>query len=204
MLTEEKPTEAQAGDLTFDNQLRFVERVLDNAHGLNRSIDVKANFLITAVGILTTAIGILAAGALGVKPAADWTAFLRGAGIVLILLYLMTAFSVVYPATQVFKAISKPIHPDTGAPGMLFPMMLLSRYQEKGGPSENAYLAGLGRVTRQELLHDYANQIVEVSNVYDYKQRQINSSIRRFQVLSVLWVITAMLLVCIIVLLPRA
>ena len=44
------------------------------------------------------------------------------------------------------------------------------------------------------MLHDYADQIVEVANIYRSKQTQINFSTTLFQWLTLVWIVTILLL----------
>ncbi len=183
-------------------RLAFAERCYINAQELNRSIDLKSNFLLAAVGLLTGAVGLLASSALAGKTSLEWPGILRGAGVLLILVYLLVAFSVVYSATSVYRAVPNVLRPETNAPGMIFPLMLLARFQKDEIPDEEVYLNRLSTASAQDLLHDYANQIVEVSHIYKLKQSEINRSLQRFHWMSVLWIMTMLALVSIAVLAP--
>jgi len=167
---------------------------------LNRNIDFKANFLITAVGLLTTALGVVASMALDVNKTPAVSDWLRIVGALSILLFLLMAFDVTYEATRVYQALPNMLHPNSEAPGLMFPLTVLSRFKVDGNVSEEKYLDRLSSATPQDLLYDYSNQIIEISNIYRFKQAQINLSIRRFQWLSILWIISMLLLVLIVVL----
>jgi len=186
-------------------RLDFAQRCFISAQELNRNIDFKANFLITAVGLLTTALGVVASAALSsnIQPEVPFPDVLRAIGAISLLAYLLMAFNVTYTATRVYQALPNTLHPDTQAPGLMFPLMVLTRFKVDGNVSEQKYLDTLSRATPQELLYDYTNQIMEISNIYRYKQAQINLSIRRFQWLSILWIISMVMLVVIIVLSRR-
>ncbi len=194
--------QAEIDDRLLSTRHRFAEQSFNNAQALNRAIDQKANYLIAAVGILTTALGILASGALSARLSLEWPGVLKAAALLLVLAYLLTAFGVVYPAAQVYRALANVLHPNTAAPGLLFPLMIVSRFVSEGKPDERKYFNRLSTATEGELLYDYANQIVEVSNIYRHKHTQINRSIERFRWLSVLWLATAMLLMLTILLVP--
>ena len=183
-------------------RLDFAQRIYTSGQELNRNIDFKANFLITAVGILTTALGVVAGAALNInmQPQIPWPDLLRTVGAVSILAFLLMAFTVTYTATRVYQALPNMLHPDSESPGLMFPLTVLRRFQVDGNISEEKYLDRLSRATPQELLYDYSNQILEISNIYRYKQAQINLSIRRFQWLSILWIVSMLVMVLIIVL----
>src|SRR5437867_10838393 len=189
-------------ELYVKARLDFAQRCFTSGQELNRNIDFKANFLITAVGLLTTALGVVASAALNInmQPQIPWPDLLRTLGAVSILAFLLMAFSVTYSATRVYQALPNMLHPDTEAPGLMFPLTVLSRFKVDGNVSEEKYLDRLSNATPQELLYDYSNQIIEISNIYRYKQAQINLSIKRFQWLSILWIISMLFLVLIIVL----
>lgn len=100
------------------------------------------------------------------------------------------AFAVISNATRVLAPAINTLRPNTQAPGLLFPLMVLSRT----GGDEDVYFRRLRGATPEHMLHDLANQIVEVSNVYQTKQRQLDRALRRFRWLSMLWIMVMLLL----------
>lgn len=184
-----------SADELMQARLAFAERCFTNVQDLNRSMDNKANFMLASVGLLTGSVGLLASGAISGRITSDWPGLLRASSIALILVYLMVAFSVVYTATSVYRASTGTLRPDTLAPGLLFPLMLLARYKTGGRGDEDLYLDRLMNADASTLLHDYANQILENSNIYEAKQSQVNLSLKRFRWLSVLWVATMLTIV---------
>lgn len=207
-MSSDKISEAEAAGApstpSLQTKLDYAKTCFANAQELNRVIDLKANFLISAVALLTAALGIVASNALGIKaqPGADWQGVIKTVGILLILAYLLMAFNVLHTATTVYRALAQSLRPNTSAPGLLFPLMLLSRSTVDGKADEDVYLERLLAASPQDLLHDYANQIIEVSNIYRLKQEKLNLSLARFSQTSILWVVTMIWLVGIIVLLP--
>jgi hypothetical protein len=179
-------------------KLEFAQYCLSNAQELTRTIDMKASFLLSAVGLLTTALGIVAASAIGGSAAGAWQ-WLKVFGIICTLIYLLVSFNIIYISTKVFRASSPSINPNTTAPGLIFPLLVLQRSKKDGKVSEEVYLDKLRNASTEDLLHDYAHQIVEVSNIYESKQQQINLGITRFRWLSLLWVVTMLLLVGVLV-----
>src|SRR5207248_8230546 len=90
----ETTQEASHEDELTAFRLDFAKHVFENAQSLNQVIDTKANNLIATVGVLTAALGILAAGALGGKVSLEWPGILAIIGLVLTLAYLLVAFNV--------------------------------------------------------------------------------------------------------------
>ncbi|HEX8231216.1 MAG TPA: hypothetical protein VF826_18195 [Chloroflexia bacterium] len=162
-------------------------------------MDQKANNLLSSVALLTAALGILASNAITADTPEVWQRVFKGAGVLLIVVYLLMAFNVIYVATKVYQARTHSVRPDTKAPGMLFPLMLLERYSVEGKADEEAYLKRLQRIEPKEILHDYANQIIEVSDIYRAKQKLVNLTLNQFRWLSILWVVTMLVLTLIVV-----
>jgi hypothetical protein len=77
--------------------------------------------------------------------------------------------------------------------------MLLERYSVEGKANEDTYLERLHRLEPKEILQDYANQIIEVSDIYRAKQRLVNLALDHFRRLSILWVVTMLVLMLIVV-----
>jgi hypothetical protein len=164
-------------------------------------MDQKANYLLAAVALLTAALGIVVARAIAVTVQEDWQRVLKGAGILLILLYLLLAFAVIFVATSIYQARGPRASATTAAPGMLFPLMLLKRYSVAGIDRETAYLDRLRTLQPDDVLQDYSNQIIEVSIIYEAKQKQVNLGLRLFRWMGILWLITMLVVVMIIVVL---
>jgi hypothetical protein len=181
------------------SRLQFAQATLENIQELIRAIDSKASNVVSSVALLTASLGIVAGAAIGANPdgTAEWS--LKVAGITLILAYLLLAFAVIYLATRVYRAHVRALRPGSSSPGLIFPNIILQRHRTDGKPDEDLYLRRLAQASDFELLHDYANQIVEVSNVYTIKQRQLNLCLDIFRGLSIVWVVTMLLLVMIIV-----
>jgi hypothetical protein len=186
-------------DTSVEARLGFARDVFANVQDLTKTMDQKANNLQASVALLTAALGILASSAISASTEEEWQRLFKGAGVLLILVYLLMAFNVIYIATKVYQARPHSIRPDTTAPGMLFPLMLLERFSVKGKGDEDAYLLGLQRLEPKEILRDYANQIIEVSDIYRAKQQLVNHALNQFRILSILWIVTMIILMLIIV-----
>jgi hypothetical protein len=85
----------------------------------------------------------------------------------------------------------------SSAPGLLFPLILLEKYKQGYNADEPGYYEQLLNVQGNDILHDFADQLMEISNIYQRKQQQINASIRWFEYLSVAWIISVLLLLAI-------
>lgn len=186
-------------DALNKTRIDFAERCFINAQELSRFMDQKASFLLSAVALQTGAAGILASKAVDAGTELDWQVVLKAFGFASFLIYAGIAFVVIYNATRVFRALPNLLPSDTAAPGLIFPLMLLQRYKPGQDVGEDNYLSRLLAVKPEDILHDYANQIVEVSSIYQRKQEQINRSIKLFQYLNIAWIATVLLLLATIV-----
>jgi hypothetical protein len=142
----------------------------------------------------------VASKALDATTEETWHVALKSLGLISFVAYILIAFGVIYSATRVFKALPSLLPDPTTAPGMIFPLTILQRYRSDTGAHDQKYLEGLSKVDLQGILHDYANQIMQVSSIYERKQRQINLSIRLFQYMSISWIVTVLLLLAVTVL----
>lgn len=202
---QERLQDNDVGELTgppaasVEARLSFAREVFANVQDLTKTMDQKANNLLSSVALLTAALGILASSAITASTQEDWQRLFKGAGVFLIVVYLLMAFNVIFVATKVYQARTHSVRPDTRAPGMLFPLMLLERYSVAGKADEDAYLERLHRLEPKEILQDYANQIIEVSDIYKAKQRLVNLALDHFRRLSILWIVTMLVLTLIVV-----
>jgi hypothetical protein len=171
-------------------RLDFAQRCFVNIQELNRFMDQKAGLLIAAVGILTAAIGTLATKSLSAAAASELQVWLRLISGGLLAVYLFTGFLAVFSATRVFAALGNILRPETSSPGLIFPLILLSRYKA----DEDSYFARLSTSAPEDFLRDYSNQIMEISNIYRSKQRLVNLSVARFKWLSILWIAAMLVL----------
>src|SRR5687768_6341078 len=130
----EEIAEAKASvDTVVKARIDMAERAFINAQELSRFMDQKASYLLSAVALLTTALGIVAAKSLDAQVEADWQIILKGAGLFSFLIYIVLAFMVIFNGTKVFKALPSILARPTSAPGMIFPLTLLERYKSDDG-----------------------------------------------------------------------
>ena len=184
-------------DALQKTQLEYAQKCFQNAHELNRMMDQKANFLLAAVALVTGALGIVASAALGRQTPEDWQWYFKLVAFSSMLLYLLAAFIVIFVASQVFRAKSTMVSPNTAAPGLLFPLMLINRY-----PDATKYKTRLVATSQDEIIDDYAHQIIEISNIYRQKQASINLATQVFQWQVCLWLLSILLLAFTAFLLP--
>src|SRR5437763_12991902 len=86
-------------------RLDFAERCLINAQDLSRMMDMKANYLLSAVALMTAALGIVASKSLDAKVTEALQFVFKAVGLISFLAYIVLAFLVVYSVTRVFRAL---------------------------------------------------------------------------------------------------
>jgi hypothetical protein len=171
----------------------FAERCFSNAQDLSRMMDQKAGYLLSAVGLLTTALGIVAAQALAVAPANTSTMVIKAAGSVFFVAYVIDAFLVVYYATRVFQALPNTMQRSPDAPGLIFPLVILNSYKTDRKTGEETYYHKLLEISHSQILHEFANEVVDISLIYQRKQRYVNRGAGLFRWLSIFWIVTLLL-----------
>jgi len=126
----------------FRTRLDYVMRSFMNTQDLIRFMDQKAGYLLSAVGLLTTALGIVAAKALDANTNLTWYLEISSPGLLAVLKvlalisfvgYLLLAFVVLTSATKVFKALPNMLKGVSTAPGLIFPLILLEKYKNWSG-----------------------------------------------------------------------
>jgi hypothetical protein len=188
-------------DTLFKGRLDFAERCLANAQDLSRFMDLKANYVLSAVALMTAAVGIVASKALDANPTETWRIAVKLIAMLFFAGYAVVAFLVIYNATQVFRALpSMLVRKTANVPGLIFPLAIINKYQGNEGLDDELYFHKLVNVTPEEMFRDYSNQIVEVSNIYARKQAQINKSLGFFRWLTIYWVVAILLLLVTILL----
>ena len=196
-----RPDASEPTDPSVQTQIAFAQSTFANIQDLNRTMDQKANYVLASVALLTAALGLVVSGAVSVTVQEDWQRILKGASILFTLLYLLVAFAVIFVATGIYQARSQRPSTSTAAPGMIFPLMLLHRYSVAGQADERAYLEKLRTLSADDILQDYSNQIIEVSIIYEAKQKQVNLCLGLFRWTGILWLVTMLVVVLAIVVL---
>jgi len=180
-------------------RLDFAERCFINSLELIRFMDLKAHYLLSAVALLTAALGVVASKALDVTPETDWQFWIKGAGLTSFLLFVATAFSVIYNATRVFRASSTVLGGRDLAPGLIFPLTILGQFKAGSAQDAEGYFERMSSLQSPDILRDYVSQILEISSIYKHKHHRINTSLDLFRLLTIFWIVTIMLLLALIV-----
>ena len=180
-------------DFADRSRLDFAQRAFTNAQDLSRMMDQKAGYILSAVGLLTTALGIAAARALDAPGASPIHGLVHAASVLTFCIYIIVAVVDLLYATQVFRASGRQPGLDTEAPGLLFPLMVLEGIRSDQIVNERAYFESLASVSFQGILRDYAHQVVQVSMIYERKQRLVNLTVRLFQWLALCWTVFMLL-----------
>lgn len=206
----QEPQQAEIStDALFKARLDYVMRSFINIQELIRFMDQKAAYLLAAVALLTTALGIVASKALDANANLTWqivlsipalTGALKALTLASFVAYMVLAFIVLVTATRVYKALPNLLNQQSTAPGLIFPLILLKRFQKDNGADEDSYYMRLLSVQGNDILHDFANQVIETSKIYQIKQRQINVSIKWFEYLSIVWIMNILLFLAITIL----
>ena len=209
-MDKDEPAQIELSTETlFRTRLDYVMRSFMNTQDLIRFMDQKAGYLLSAVGLLTTALGIVAAKALDANTNLTWYLEISSPGLLAVLKvlalisfvgYLLLAFVVLTSATKVFKALPNMLKGVSTAPGLIFPLILLEKYKKGYSADDAGYYTQLLNVQGNDILHDFADQVMEISNIYQRKQQQINTSIKWFEYLGVAWIISVILLLAITIL----
>jgi hypothetical protein len=175
-------------ELTPDIEMRlnYADKCFQNMQELIRFMDQKAGFVLAAVGILSAALGSLIVTIFQTAPTNSIQATLRATSGGLLIAYLIVAFLVIWVAIRVFTA--QPDRPqNTAAPELIYPII----YLNKSAPNMQ-YLETLAGLTPTDILHDYTDQIIEITEIYRKKKNSVNASVRLFQLSSVLWILTVL------------
>ncbi len=176
---QQKPAPLTTPNL--DLRINLVQRTLDNTQMLVRAMETKAAFTLTATGVLSASI-------FGIIQALRTPTFNEGLVIaVCIVVYVVMASMTMLSASRVYIASGTTLNPNPNTAGLLFPLMILQRYND----DFDAYHKQWTSISTNELLRDYAHQVLEVSNIYRAKQRNVNRTLRLFRVLCLCWIVVA-------------
>ncbi len=171
-------------------RLDFAHRSFMNHQEMVRFLDQKTGLLLSAVGLLTTAQGAFILRAFTVPATTEWQIWMRVVVGVCMVVYMFVAFAIISAGVNVFAPSVKPLRPDTTAPGFLFPLRVLAKHEGK----EELYLERLTQAKPTTLMHDLANQMVEIASVYQNKYHNLQRMLQRFRWLSMIWVLNMLLL----------
>ena len=162
-------------------QQDFCRETLNNVQSLIGRMDLKAGVVLTVASLLSAAIYALGSCffSKGVYPQ-YLCRFLVGAVIIYFLLFAY----ILWEATRVFIARTAMMGNYSGALQMLYPLLILKTFK-----SDKDYAEKSANLSHQDILADYANQIMECSNIYRLKHQHVNRAIRTLAVLLIPWFI---------------
>lgn len=160
-------------------QQDFCKETLNNVQSLIGRMDLKAGVVLTIASLLSAAIYALGSCffSKGVYPQ-YLCRFLVGA---LIIYFLLFAY-ILWEATRVFIARTAMMGNYSGAPQMLYPLLILKTFK-----SDKDYAEKSANLSHQDILADYANQIMECSNIYRLKHQHVNRAITGLAILLIPW-----------------
>jgi hypothetical protein len=178
-------------------RLEYARNAFAHTQDLIRFMDQKAFFVLSAVGLLTTALGISASIMLTLITRDAWHSPPGAIACILSLAYLALAFAVVFTSTSVFIARSHGTTPS----GTRQSFISLPSAQTDVRENRDEYLSALSVVDHNDILHDYANASAEIAVIYRLKASRVNAGITRLRYLSVFW---AAIIVALIVMVAQS
>ncbi len=170
-------------------RIEYATRAFGFTQELIRFMDQKAFFVISVVGMLTTALGFFTSVIIALAPRPAWHEALGKAAGVAGLVYLVAAFAVIATASSVFMARSHR-GGSAGGPGLLFPLAVAGRH----GADAGSYLHSLLIAGPDAMLADYAGSITGSALIYELKQRRVNRAVQAMRGLSLVWMALIVLL----------
>lgn len=160
-------------------QQDFCKGALDSIQSLINRMDLKAGIILTIIGALSAGLYAL----LGVLTKCD-LASLHGNWllIVVIILYFLNIIYILWQTMSVFLARNATVGNYSQAPLMLYPLLILRAFK-----SDKDYAERAKQLTHNEIIADYANQVMECSNIYKLKHEHVNKAIKALGLLLLLW-----------------
>lgn len=158
-------------------QQDFCKGALDNIQNLINRMDMKAGIIMTVVGLLSAALYALLAVLIKGK-------YIIGAGFIffLVVFYFCVMTYILWQTMRIFLVRHATFENHSQAPRMLFPLLILQHFK-----TEKEYAARAIKLTHEDIIADYANQIMECSNIYNLKIEPIDKAIKAMKYLSELW-----------------
>lgn len=158
-------------------RVEFAQSAYDSIQQLIRFVDQKSSLVLGVTGLSSTALFVV------IDLPGGWgasTDYILGA---LALWYMVHAALTIWHAILTFNARPNALGNRCGAPAMLFPLMILSRYEE----SDVAYLRALRKLGPEDILADYAQQVMEVSHIYRVKQSHLQRAAKHLLWSAIPW-----------------
>ncbi len=173
------------GQSSLDNaRIEFARDIFSNIQELLRFLDQKSGFLLAAVGLFSAALFQLLTGYLNGPH--ELEIYLIA---LLVVWYLLHIARATWNAILVVKARPNSAPNNCDSPELIFPLMLLPQHHDSGVE----YSKALQSVQANEILSDYAQQIVEISSIYKVKHALINKSVSQLLWGMLPWFLTVLL-----------
>jgi len=167
-------------DVNKTEQIDFCENSLQNIQNLIARMDLKAGIVLTIAGLLSP----------GVYPFVvalfehHASATLRFALFCILAIYFVMLIFILWQIRKVFIARPASVGNYSQAPLMLYPFLILKNFK-----SDKDYAAKALELSHENIISDYANQIMECSNIYSLKHEHVNKAINGLLLLLVPWVL---------------
>ena len=167
---------------TISERITFARNVYANVQELIRFMDQKSGFALVITSLLTTA----AFAIINI-----YTRITEQFGpekyvlIILIIWYFFHMAQVIWNAFHTLRARPHLLKNGCESPEMMFPLLILTRHKK----SASDYLEKLTHLSGEDILANYAQQIMEVSNIYAIKQSHVNKSFTFLQLSLIPWII---------------
>ena len=161
-------------------QQDFSKGALDGIQTLIGRMDLKAGIVLTLVGLLSAALYALSGSLLGRVPTVLCHQFLLS----VLAVYFLFMTYILWQTTSVFIARPASVGNFSKAPLMLYPLLILKTFK-----SDKDYAERAANLSHDDILADYANQIMECSNIYKLKHEYVNKSVKALAFLLLPWFI---------------
>jgi hypothetical protein len=156
-------------------RLEFLHRNFTNTQELITFMDQKAGHLLTAVGVLSATLGVLAMSFFNIKPTPTDIIGVRlqTSGAIVLIIYFLLLFLAILKTLLVVMPRKVKSTVCTDVAGLIFPLMVLESCH--GDP--RTYVQKVAGITYNELLHEYADQVVSVAEIYKLKHERLDDAL---------------------------
>jgi hypothetical protein len=150
-------------------QADFCKNSLQNIQNLIARMDLKAGIILTIVGLLSPAIYPFA---IALFENCIHLAVRIILGVILTAYFIFLAF-LLWAIRNVFVARPATAGNYSQAPQMLFPQLVVKTFKSDKDFKERAL-----QLTHDDIIADYANQVMECSHIYNLKHGYVNKAIK--------------------------
>ena len=162
-------------------QQDFCKGSLDSIQILIGRMDLKAGIVLTVVGALSAALYSLFNVFIKQNFLSLWCNLFLG---FLIIVYFCCMTYILWQTTRVFLARPASVGNYSEAPLMLYPLLILRTFK-----SDKDYVERAVKLSHGDMIADYANQIMECSNIYKLKHEHVNKAIKTLAFLLLPWLL---------------